>query len=105
MGNFTILDCRTGKQVSDHTYATAAEAGHDYHMNAGQTCVGLAPDARRRLRLPHTAHLSAVIGSPNWVLHRRTKRMIEKYGEDVVCLTGKQYDAVVDKALAMLEAA
>lgn len=29
----------------------------------------------------------------NWVLHRRTRPIVEKYGDDVVCLTNKQYDA------------
>jgi hypothetical protein len=30
-------------------------------------------------------------GSRNWVLHRRTARIVERYGEDVVCLSPKQF--------------
>jgi hypothetical protein len=27
----------------------------------------------------------------NWVLHRRTARIVERYGKDVVCLSQRQY--------------
>lgn len=60
----------------------------------------LTPEDRIRMRLPGSEALCRAIGSTNWVLHRRTKRMIEKYGPDVVCLTQKSYDAAVDRALA-----
>jgi hypothetical protein len=36
---FSIFDCETGKRISDESYATAEQANHDYHMNAGHTCV------------------------------------------------------------------
>lgn len=32
-----------------------------------------------------------VIGGSNWVLHPRTKRIVERYGEDVICLSPKRY--------------
>jgi hypothetical protein len=30
----------------------------------------------------------------NWVLHRRTARIVDRYGEDVICLTLRQYKAL-----------
>lgn len=36
---FSIFDCENGKRISDESYATAEQANHDYHMNAGHTCV------------------------------------------------------------------
>ena len=32
---------------------------------------------------------------PNWVLAKRTKRIIEKYGEDVACLSPSSYESLV----------
>lgn len=31
------------------------------------------------------------VGGSNWVLARRTPRIVEKYGADVICLTRKAY--------------
>jgi hypothetical protein len=47
-GQFSIFDCLTHQRVSEETYATADEANHDYHMNAGHTCVGVVAPARQR---------------------------------------------------------
>lgn len=33
-----------------------------------------------------------IVGGSNWVLARRTKRIVERYGEDVICLSPKQYE-------------
>ncbi len=33
-----------------------------------------------------------IIGGNNWVLHPRTKRIVERYGEDVICLSRKRYE-------------
>lgn len=37
-------------------------------------------------------------GSTNWVLARRTRRIVERYGADVVTLTQKQYAAAAKEA-------
>jgi len=52
--------------------------------------------------LPDTDVLSEEIGGHNWVIHRRTKRIVDHYGESVICITKRQYDAAVDRALARL---
>lgn len=44
---FSIYDCETKQRVSDESYATAEEAGHDYYMNQGHTYVGVIPYAER----------------------------------------------------------
>lgn len=31
----------------------------------------------------------------NWVIARRTKRIVKKYGDDVTCLSLKRYEAIV----------
>jgi hypothetical protein len=31
---------------------------------------------------------------PHWVLHRRTPRIVARYGEGVVCLSPRQYQAL-----------
>ena len=34
---------------------------------------------------------------PNWVIHRRrTPRIVEKYGEDVVCITLRQFRKLME---------
>ena len=37
--------------------------------------------------------LRARVGGP-WVLARRTARIVKRYGEDVVCLSQRRYDAI-----------
>ena len=37
-------------------------------------------------------------GTRNWVLARRSANMIRRYGDDVVCLSRKQYDAACEQA-------
>jgi len=36
----------------------------------------------------------------NWVIARRTKRIVEQYGEDVRCLSPKEYEAARLRAWA-----
>ena len=36
---------------------------------------------------------------PNWVLARRTKNIVEKYGTDVNCITPGSYDAAQRRAI------
>ena len=36
---------------------------------------------------------------PNWVLARRTKNIVEKYGADVTCVTPGGYDAAQRRAI------
>jgi hypothetical protein len=50
-GQFSIFDCLTHQRVSEETYATADEANHDYHMNAGHTYVGVVAPARQDERM------------------------------------------------------
>ena len=59
----------------------------------------LTLEDRIKLQLPSPGALCRAIGSRNWVIHRRTRRIVEKYGADVICLTPKQYKAAVEKAL------
>lgn len=33
-------------------------------------------------------------GTRNWVVARRTKRIVERYGDDVVCLSQKRFRAL-----------
>jgi hypothetical protein len=99
---FSIFDCTTDKRISDQSYSTREEANHDYFMNEGHTYIDVTVEYRMRTRLPRIEDLSRVIGSQNWVLHRRTNRIVERYGKDVVCLTRKQYESAVSKALEML---
>lgn len=40
---------------------------------------------------PTCAELTAEIGGKNWVVARRTPRIVAQYGEDVICLTPKAY--------------
>lgn len=49
---------------------------------------------------PTSNELCEEIGSSNWVLHRRTKQIVERYGETVVCLSRKQYGAACERALS-----
>ena len=44
--------------------------------------------------------ISNAVGSRNWVVARRTKRIIQRYGEDVVCLTEKRYKELEERILA-----
>ena len=34
---------------------------------------------------------------PNWVIRRRTKRIVAKYGFDVVCLSQKAFNALKEE--------
>ena len=43
-------------------------------------------DGQAWLRFLHVRH------TKNWVLARRTPRIVARYGDDVVCLTAKQLD-------------
>lgn len=40
---------------------------------------------------PNAAELSEVMGA-NWLIGRRTERIVRQYGEDVKCVTPKQYE-------------
>jgi hypothetical protein len=49
--------------------------------------------------------LRAEIGSSNWVIAKRTPRIVARYGCDVVCLTQKAYFAANERAVAKRRAA
>ena len=38
-----------------------------------------------------SAEFYAIVGGKNWVLHRRTPRIVARYGEDVICLSQAGY--------------
>jgi len=42
----------------------------------------------------HLEFLRDRFGGKNWVLARRTPRIVERYGQDVICVSKKCYDAV-----------
>ena len=37
-------------------------------------------------------HIRATAGTRNWCVARRTRRIVDKYGSDVVCFSPTQYD-------------
>jgi hypothetical protein len=41
--------------------------------------------------------LATELGGRPWVIARRTKRIVTKYGEDVVCVTLKRYHEALKK--------
>lgn len=48
-------------------------------------------------RVPAFSDFLREKAGPNWVLARRTVRIVEKYGDDVVCLSRQKYQALVDE--------
>jgi len=46
-----------------------------------------------------------VLGSKNWVVAHRTKRIVEKYGEDVVGISQKRYTAIVTELVECADSA
>lgn len=44
--------------------------------------------------------LNELIGTKNWVVAQRSKRILRKYGPDVVCLSSKRYEALWKQAAA-----
>lgn len=38
---YSILDCETGKRLSDRSYETVDEANHDYYLNKGHSYIGI----------------------------------------------------------------
>jgi hypothetical protein len=44
--------------------------------------------------------IAAYLGTRNWVVTRRTPKIIARYGEDVVCLSGKKFRAMQAEILA-----
>lgn len=49
---------------------------------------------------PTPDELRAVLGSRNWVIARRTPRIVARYGEDVLCLSPKAYAKAEAEAIA-----
>jgi hypothetical protein len=48
---------------------------------------------------PTPDEMRAAIGSRNWVIARRGKQIIERYGQDVVCLSHAKYAAAEARAI------
>lgn len=42
------------------------------------------------------------LGGANWVIARRTRRIVEQYGPDVVCVTPKRYQEAERRAIARM---
>jgi hypothetical protein len=68
----------------------------------------LSPEAQRAFRLavsarathgPRADELSAIFGGRNWVLAPRSKGIVARYGEDVICVSRKQYAAAEREAI------
>lgn len=78
-------------------------------LDAVAQCLPMLPnDIQRRIKLAQsvlvtygsatTEELRRELGA-NWVIARRTKSIVEKYGEDVRCYTSKQFDEAVRRAI------
>lgn len=65
--------------------------------------MGLTIEDRIRLEWPFPADLNEEIGGRNWVVARRTQRIIERYGAGVICLSRKQFEAARVRAVARLK--
>lgn len=73
----------------------------------------LPPDVQRSVKLalsviathggPTSEEMRRVLGS-NWVLARRTRRIVAQYGDDVKCYSAKQYEAAEREAIESREA-
>lgn len=50
--------------------------------------------ARRRAAATITDLIERKYGSRNWVVARRTSRIVERYGEDVVALSQRKFSAL-----------
>jgi hypothetical protein len=48
---------------------------------------------------PTAGEISAVLGGKKWVIARRTPRIVERYGEDVVCVSQQAYKKAEAKAI------
>lgn len=69
----------------------------------------LPTDVQRKVRFASVVHYNGGMPSPdafarevggrNWVIARRTKRIVERFGEGVICLSQKQYLAASLAAL------
>lgn len=57
----------------------------------GQIVAGGAIEREEAMPSAYIEALRKEIGTSNWVVHRRTRRIVEKYGEDAVCLSHKRY--------------
>ena len=68
----------------------------------------LPSDLQRTIKIAESLHKYSGATSeefaaewgPKWVIARRTKRIVEKYGEDVKCVTHKQYVETERKIIA-----
>lgn len=40
-----------------------------------------------------------IVGGTNWVVARRTRRIIEQCGEDVICLSPRKYEEAARAAM------
>ena len=68
----------------------------------------LPPDTQRVVRIAEsltrfpgatTEELRKAIG-PKWVIARRSKRIVERYGEDVICLSHRTFCEIERKIVA-----
>lgn len=84
--------------------ASAASA-HHHDCDTFPTCschVGKAEFAISVLAsngYPTQAEFHAVIGGSHWVLARKSERILEQYGDDVICLSKGRYRDAQRKAL------
>lgn len=48
---------------------------------------------------PTCAELCEQLGSKNWVIAKRTKRIVERYGKNVKCVTQDEYNEAQRRAI------
>lgn len=63
-----------------------------------QRAIRLAVSVRQLHGSATSEEMAAQLGTP-WVIARRTPRIIQRYGADVVCITRKQYHAAERRAI------
>lgn len=64
-----------------------------------QRAVKLAKSVHETNGFPTCEELRQELGGTNWVLARRTKAIVDRYGEDVICVSPAQYEKAERTAL------
>lgn len=89
--------------VLENEYVDAAFAALEDHLHLlpgdVQRKVRLAASVRKTHGIATAEELARELGSPKWVIARRTPAIVQRYGEDVVCVTPVQYEAAERRAI------
>ena len=103
--NFLLTDCRYGISVDSMNELRYCRAAFE----AIRPWLFLLPaDVQRKIKLALSVidshgmataeELNTQLGK-NWVIARRSQRIIDKYGKDVVCVSNKQFEDAVEQAI------